>query len=147
MRLFAKLVPSWCFTEIISMSFINIKLIVTQWRQMASAILANRFIQCFVSWQTLRWYYNQIWLMAVILFQPQFNTTASNYYLIRCWLFINKILRNHVSIFYDDVMKWKKIPRYWPFVRGIHCSPKNSPHKDHWCGALMFSLVCARING
>ena len=30
----------------------------------------------------------------------------------------------------DDVIKWKHFPRYWPFVRGIHRSPVNSPHKD-----------------
>ena len=35
-------------------------------------------------------------------------------------------------------------PRYWPFVRGIHRSPVNSPHKGHWRGALMFSLIYAR---
>ena len=46
-----------------------------------------------------------------------------------------------------DVSKWKHFPRYWPFVRGIHRSPVNSPHKDQWGGALMFSLVCAWING
>ena len=28
---------------------------------------------------------------------------------------------------HDDVMKWKHFPRYWPFVRGIHRSPVNSP--------------------
>ena len=38
-------------------------------------------------------------------------------------------------------------PRYWPFVRGIHRSPVNSPHKGQWRGALMFSLICAWING
>ena len=38
-------------------------------------------------------------------------------------------------------------PRYWPFVRGIIRSPVNSPHKAQWCGALMFSLICAWING
>ena len=26
-------------------------------------------------------------------------------------------------------------------------SPVNSPHKGQWRGALMFSLICARING
>ena len=26
------------------------------------------------------------------------------------------------------VIKWKRFPRYWPFVRGIHRSPVNSPH-------------------
>ena len=26
-------------------------------------------------------------------------------------------------------------------------SPVNSTHKGQWCGALIFSLICARING
>ena len=38
---------------------------------------------------------------------------------------------------HDDVLKLKPFPRYWPFVRGIHRSPVNSPHKGHWSGALM----------
>ena len=29
----------------------------------------------------------------------------------------------------DDVIKWKHFPRYWSFVRGIHRSPVDSPHK------------------
>ena len=33
------------------------------------------------------------------------------------------------------------------FVRRIHRSTVNSPHKGHWRGALMFSLICAWING
>ena len=36
---------------------------------------------------------------------------------------------------------------YWPFVRGIHRSPVNSPHKGQRRGALMFSLICVWING
>ena len=54
-----------------------------------------------------------------------------------------------VTIFtcaHDDVIKWKHFPRYWPFVRGIHRSPVNSPYKGQWRGALMFSLICVRIN-
>ena len=47
---------------------------------------------------------------------------------------------------HDDVIKWKHFPRYWPFVRGIHRSPVNSPLKGQWRGALLFSLICARIN-
>ena len=39
---------------------------------------------------------------------------------------------------HDDVITWKHFPRYWPFVR---------PHKGQWRGALMFTLICARING
>ena len=48
---------------------------------------------------------------------------------------------------HDDVIKWKQFRRYWPFVRGIHRSPVNCPHKGQWRGALMFSLICARLNG
>ena len=48
---------------------------------------------------------------------------------------------------HDDVIKWNHFPRYWPFVRGIHRSPVNSLLKGQWRGALMFSLICAWING
>ena len=48
---------------------------------------------------------------------------------------------------HDDVIKWKHFPRYWSFVRGIHRYPVNSQHKGQWRGALMFSLICAWING
>ena len=39
---------------------------------------------------------------------------------------------------HDDVIKWKHFPRNWPFVRGIHRTAVNSPHKGQWRGALMF---------
>ena len=47
---------------------------------------------------------------------------------------------------HDDVIKWKHFSRYWPFVRGIHRFPVNSPHKGQWRGASMFSLICVWIN-
>ena len=47
---------------------------------------------------------------------------------------------------HDDVIKWKLFPRNWPFVRGIHRSPMNSPHKGQRRGALVFSLIWAWIN-
>ena len=37
--------------------------------------------------------------------------------------------------------------RHWPFVQGIHRSPVNSPHKDEWRGALIFSLIWAWTQG
>ena len=46
----------------------------------------------------------------------------------------------------DDIIKWKHFPRNWPFVRGNSPVPVNSSHKDQWCGALMFSLICVWIN-
>ena len=39
---------------------------------------------------------------------------------------------------HDDVIKWKHFPRYWSFVRWIHRSPVNSPHRGQGRGALMF---------
>ena len=48
---------------------------------------------------------------------------------------------------HDDIIKWKHFPRYWPFVRGIHRSLVNSPHKGQWRRALMVSLIYTRING
>ena len=56
-----------------------------------------------------------------------------------CWPFIKCV--------HDDDIKWKYFPRNWPFVRGIHRGPVNSPHKGQWRGALMFSLTCISING
>ena len=48
--------------------------------------------------------------------------------------------------FHDDIIKWKHFPRNWPFVRGIHRSSVNVPHKGQWREALMFSLTCVSIN-
>ena len=47
----------------------------------------------------------------------------------------------------DDVIKWKHFLRHLPFVRGIHRSPVNSPHKGQCRGTLMFSLISTWING
>ena len=46
------------------------------------------------------------------------------------------VFLKHNYIGHDDVIKWKHFPRYWPFVRGIHRSPVNSPHKGQWRGAF-----------
>ena len=50
-----------------------------------------------------------------------------------------------LRICHDDVIKWKHFPRYWPFVRGIHRSAVNSPHKGQWRGASMF-VFYLRLN-
>ena len=70
-----------------------------------------------------------------------------------CVRYLHFIIPLHGVIFllklrcYDDVIKWKHFPRYWPFVQGIHRSPVNSPHKGQWHRALMFCVICAQING
>ena len=47
----------------------------------------------------------------------------------------------------DDVIKWKRFPRYWPFLRGIHRWLVNSQHKGQWREALLFSSIFAWRNG
>ena len=69
------------------------------------------------------------------------NWTWTNVFWSYRWL-IHGLLET-----WADVIKWNHFPRYWPFVRGIHRSPVNSPHKGQWRGALMFSLICVWING
>ena len=54
--------------------------------------------------------------------------------------------RTSLCFVHDDVIQWKHNPRNWPFVREIHRSPVNYPHKGQWRGALMFSLICIWIN-
>ena len=47
---------------------------------------------------------------------------------------------------HEDIIKWKHFPHYWSFVRGIHWSPVNSPHKSQWRRALMFDLPLIALN-
>ena len=54
----------------------------------------------------------------------------------KLWIGVTPIVRH------DDVIKWKHFPRYWSFVRGIHRSSVNSPHKGQWRRALGVSLIC-----
>ena len=55
-----------------------------------------------------------------------------------------------VFIVFVFVLWWRHqmeaFPRFLPFVRGIHRSPMNSPHKGQWRGDLMFCLICAWKN-
>ena len=64
-------------------------------------------------------------------------------------LTINRVLLSEIECTqcHDDVFKWKHFPRYWAFVRGIHRSLVNSPHKGQWRGTLMFFFICAWGNG
>ena len=71
-----------------------------------------------------------------------------------CWIYLNGIHRNSyfpMGVYdanrHDDVIKCKHFPRYWTFVRGIHRSPVNSPHKGQCRGVLIFPLICVWING
>ena len=79
-----------------------------------------------------------------VIFLFASSHTCDNVHIHRCLCYSCRITEvpNH-----DDVIKWKHFPRYWPFVRGIHRWPMNSPQKGQWCEALMLSLISAWING
>ena len=68
-----------------------------------------------------------------------------NLYVYTC--ICNNLMMSEATYFVwnsdDDVLKWKRFLRYWPFVQETHRSPVNSPHKGQWGGALMFYLICA----
>ena len=86
-------------------------------------------------------YRNAIIRLCVSSMPWQYNRTWSPMWLRGECADIAIVLKMH-----DDVIKWERFPRYWPFVRGIQRSPVNSPNKGQWRGALMFSLICAWIN-
>ena len=71
----------------------------------------------------------------------------NNYSTRQNWFILGRMetLRNP-QLTHDDVIKWKRFPRYWLSVRGIHRSPVNSPFKGQWRRALSFSLICAWQN-
>ena len=95
--------------------------------------------------------WGQLWRMKIeyCMLNPDSNkhaiflTHLRGIHYTRTWREVERGKRNKTT--HDDVIKWKHFPRYRPFVRGIHRSPLNSPHKDQWRGALMFPLICAWI--
>ena len=52
-----------------------------------------------------------------------------------------------LSVCIDDYQIKKHFPRCWPFMRGIHWSPVDSPHKGQWRGFFYVSLICAWTKG
>ena len=109
-----------------------------------------------------------LWLLLIRILISNENYVKYNYFFVmimssKTWhcyfenfhsLAQDKLLASRVMIScshssfirHDDVIKWKHFPRNWPFVREIHRSPVNFPHKGQWRGALMFSLIYAWIN-
>ena len=94
----------------------------------------------------------QYWPFEICEFTEQRANNAESVSMLWCLHGFSNRVMCHLQqpinyMIHDDVIKWKHSPRYWPFVRGIHRSPVNSPHKGQWRGALMFSLTSAWING
>ena len=88
-----------------------------------------------------------IWCLFIDDAGPPFNFYVS--YTISEYKHVVSIRENSLPLI--SISAWwrhqmENCPRYWPFVRGIHRSPVNSPHKGQWRGALMFSLIYAWTN-
>ena len=96
----------------------------------------SAFVWIMASTRRRSQYLNQWWAC--------FDFDAINDKLKKKKFFVNYfiIMNSH-----DDVIKWNFFLRYWPFVRGIHRPPVDSPHKRQWRGGLVFSLICARTTG
>ena len=82
-----------------------------------------------------------------IRFQQNCNATKQYHEIHSICRLIKIGICRRSSADHDEIIKWKHFPRYWPFVRRIHRSPVNSHRKGQWRGTLMFSLICAWING
>ena len=85
-----------------------------------------------------RWLQNYVTIQYGVFHVRLKSRSRGKLYILYNWL---------VFTVHDYVIICKHFSRYWPFVWGIHRSPVNSPHKGQRRGALMFSLICAWING
>ena len=108
--------------EILIFSFKKMRLKVSSAKRRPFCLGLNVLTRWWLSWE----YVNRCYFMAGLIILLLRNNNPQYFLCI-----------------HDDVIKWKHFPRYWPFMRGIHRSPANSPHKGQWRGALMFSLICA----
>ena len=102
-----------------------------------------------------KWFWNIVCEIISILHEPQcvkyrwYNKSSqllvlehANGSCFRNYIFV-LLFRNWETLIvlesnHDDVIKWRHFPRYWSFVREIHRSPVNSPHKGQWREALNF---------
>ena len=96
--------------------------------------LLNSYIRCRILYVSLMEYRsNQLINDKVNLFWH--NIRYQNSTKIHRWR--KCITGARITTSHDEVIKWKHFSRCWPFVRGIHRSPVNSPHKASdaglWC--------------
>ena len=104
-------------------------------------------INCFVlrrKKQEIINYINESTFCMSLYTKMRCHCTIELQYVFQCW---RSVPFDRTGCMHDDVIKWEHFPRYWPFVRGIHQSPVNSPHNGRWHEAYMVSFICAWTNG
>ena len=113
------------------------------------SIWSPAFLELFPPWHNSFYIFQQSTMsifgidMKLLAHIPVFSTTLDNHFDCVTIVLPAQMASQIPYVNRDD----RYFPRYWPFVRGIHRSPVNSPHKGQWRGALMFSFFCAWING
>ena len=112
----------------------------------------SALVQVMAWWcQATSHYLGQCWLSPIWVYgvsRPQcVNHAHGVCFVVFLVVKYRLILPIFFRVAHDDVIRWKCYPRYWPFVLGIHRPPVNSLHKGQRHRALMFSLICAWING
>ena len=118
--------------------------------------IPRKGVQCLKKINMHHYFYQQIELANDIILAIAINKYKSLIPRTTCifwWILLDSVLLFVDSSLFCRYLKLlvsmmtsSNFPRYWPFVRGIHRSPVNSPRKGQWRGALMFSLICVWIN-
>ena len=108
-------------------NWMNIKIVWSDWHKMCLYSLLCRLLlfRCRHYFSYICWQVDDIWRYIRDAWVTQFNVLS----------------RPH-----NDVIKWKHFPRYWYFVRGIHRSLVNSPHKGQWRGAFLIGWINSWVN-
>ena len=101
----------------------------------------------FFLFKFLNFSFFMFWETSTISLASLVSSFQGTYYAMFCMLYYEFAMYLERKKHFDWLIKWRHIPRYWPFVRGIHRSPVNSPHKGQWRGALVFSLIYAWLSG
>ena len=81
-----------------------------------------------------------VWQLSVFRF-PTLNRPVRGYHMhSMCSCIMDRQFGSRASmqwVIHYDVIKWKHFSRCWPFVRGIHRSPVDSPRKGPVTRALL----------
>ena len=79
------------------------------------------------------------------------NKVSNQLHMAPTWPFCTKFAiawwRHQMETFSALLVTGNHLPWYWSSLLGKFLSPLDSPNKGQWRGALVFSLICAWING
>ena len=89
------------------------------------------------TWWHMRWWREHVETLSALQWRHNEGDCVSNHQTHDCLL--NRLFRRR--------SKKHQSSASLVFVWGIHRSLVNSPHKDQWRRALIFSLICVWING